>query len=297
LIGYFWLFSILAPVFFAVSNLVDNHVLHIRLGDPISYDILSIWPSLPFALLIFLSTPVSFAFDAYVVGTLVGFAFAFLYVLYEMAMMKEQGTNVISVIYTNPLFVAILATASLHEALTALDVVGILLLTTSAFLVLYERFDMKNVALGLALAYSFGSAVTRVVGKSALGHVDVWSYLFWFIVGEGLGSLVLVPLHRDELRRSIAKLDRTTFFLILTTTIFSFVAFALLYFAFSLGPVALASGMTAIQPTILLVYSSVLLHYRPDALPAERVKGRWASARKVGAVLLIVVGALALTGL
>lgn len=294
--GYFWLFSILAPTFFAVSNVVDNHVLYVRLSDPISYDILTIWPSLPFAVIIFLLTPISYAFDAYFIGTLVGFIFAFLYVLYETAMMREQGTNVISMIYTIPLFVAIFATIFLHETLTALGVTGILLLMASAFLVLYERFDTKNVALGLALAYAFGSAVTRVVGKSALGHVDVWSYLFWFIVGEGLGSLVLVPLHRDELRTSITRLDKVTFLLIITTTVFSFVAFALLYFAFSLGPVALASGMTAIQPSILLVYSTVLLHYHPKALPAERVKGRWATNRKVGAVLLIVIGALALTG-
>jgi drug/metabolite transporter (DMT)-like permease len=292
----FWLFSLLAPVCLAASNLIDNHVLHKRLSDAVAYDIVTTWATVPIAIGIFLGWKVSFAFDAWFVGSAVGFAFAFLFILYNLAMIKEQGTNVVSVIYTSPLFIAILAAVFLAERLTAINYAGILLLVFSAVLVLYRRIDMKNVALGFILAYAFAASVSRVVTKSALESVDVWSYYFWFLVGGIIGTAILAVLRPRSLSAAVKKMDATLLLLIAATVGISTVGLLLLYSAFSLGSVALASGLSAIQPTVLFVYSTVLLRLRPGAIPPERITGRWANARKVGAVLLIALGALALTG-
>ena len=295
--NYFWLFSLLAPFCLAASNVVDNHVLHARLSDAVGYDIVTAFPSVPIATIIFLVWKVSFAFDAWFYGSAVGFAFAFLFILYNTAMMKEQGTNVVSVIYTSPLFVAILALAFLGEQLTLTNYVGILLLVLSAFLVLYRRFDAKNVALGIILVYAFASAVSRVVTKSALANVDIWSYFFWFLVGGLIGTVILAALRPKSAMFAIKKLDGPLILLIAATVAFSTLGLVLLYSALSIGSVALASGLSAIQPTIVFVYSTVLLRFRPGAIPAERVTGRWADARKVAAAALIVFGAFALTGM
>jgi len=294
---YFWLFSLLAPICLGASNLVDNHVLHARLSDPVAYDIVTAWSTVPIAVCIFLEWRVSFAFDAWFVGTAVGFAFAFLFILYNIAMMREQGTNVVSVIYTSPLFIAILALVFLGEKLTVTNYVGILLLVSSAFLVLYRRIDAKNIALGIILVYALASSVSRVVTKSALQDVDVWSYFFWFLVGGVMGTTILAVLRPKSVSFALRKLDARLLLLVIATTVFSTIGLVFLYSAFSLGSVALASGLSAIQPTVVFVYSTVLLRIRPGAIPAERITGRWADARKVGAVLLIVLGAMALTGL
>jgi len=294
---YFWLFSLLAPICLGASNLVDNHVLHARLSDPVAYDIVTAWSTVPIAVGIFLDWRVSFAFDAWFVGTAVGFAFAFLFILYNIAMMREQGTNVVSVIYTSPLFIAILALVFLGEKLTVTNYVGILLLVSSAFLVLYRRIDAKNIALGIILVYALASSVSRVVTKSALQDVDVWSYFFWFLVGGVMGTTILAVLRPKSVSFALRKLDARLLLLVIATTVFSTIGLVFLYSAFSLGSVALASGLSAIQPTVVFVYSTVLLRIRPGAIPAERITGRWADARKVGAVLLIVLGAMALTGL
>jgi len=295
-VNYFWLFSLLAPTCLAVSNLVDNHVLHARLSDPVAYDILTTWPTLPIAVVIFLGTKVSFAFDAWFVGTAVGFAFAFLFIMYTFAMMKERGANVVAVIYTSPLFVAVLALVFLGEELSPESYVGVVLLIASAFLVLYKRFDAKNLALGVILVYAFCSAVARVVTKSALEGVDVWSYFFWFLVGGLIGSMVLSVFWRRNLSVAVRKLDAQILLLLAATTAFGTLGLVFLYSAFSLGPVTLASGLTAIQPSLVLLYSAVVVRFRPGAIPSERVSGRWANARKVVALFLILVGALALTG-
>jgi drug/metabolite transporter (DMT)-like permease len=294
-VNYFWVFSLLAPVCLAVSNVVDNHVLHARLKDPISYNILCTWPTLPVAVVIFLVWKVSFAFDAWFVGTAIGFAFSFLFVLYNMAMMREQGTNVVSVIYISPLFVAILAAVFLRETLSVINYAGIILLIASAFLVLYRRISTKNLALGIILAYGFASAVARVASKSALESVDIWSYFFWFLIGGLIGTAILAALWSRQLRVAWTKLDSSLTFLILTTSGFSTLGLVLLYSAFSLGPVVIASGLTAVQPTVVFLYTTILTRFRPDAVPPERIKGRWSDVRKIGAVMLIVMGTFALT--
>jgi drug/metabolite transporter (DMT)-like permease len=296
-VNYFWVFSLLAPICLGASNLIDNHILHARLSDPVAYDIITSWLSAPIAVGIFLAWRVSFAFDAWFVGTAVGFAFAFLFILYNIAMMREHGTNVVSVMYTSPLFVAILAFLFLGEKLTVTNYAGILLLISSAFLVLYRRIDAKNIALGIILVYAFASSVARVATKSALEDVDVWSYFFWFLIGGMIGTVILAALRPKSLTAAWKKLDARLLLLLIATTVFSTMGLVFLYSAFSLGSVALASGLSAIQPTVVFLYSSILLRLRPGAIPPERISGRWADARKLGTVLLIVLGALTLTGI
>jgi drug/metabolite transporter (DMT)-like permease len=292
-VDFFWLFSLLAPAFMALSNVVDNHVLHAHYNNPVSYAIVTTWLSLPIAVGIFLARRVSFSFEAWFVGTAVGFFFAFLFILYTVAMMREQGANVVSVIYLSPLFVAVLAGMFLGERLYVVNYAGILLLVASAFLGLYRRISTRNLALGLILVYALAAAASRVVTKFALESVDVWSYYFWFLVGGLLGSMVLAVAWRVS-GRAVTKPDRPTLLLMVATDAFSTVGLVLLYTAFSYGSVTLASGLTAIQPSLVFVYSAVLLRLRPGAIPAERIAGRWADVRKVGAAILIVAGALAL---
>jgi len=295
-VNNFWLFSLLVPFCLAGSNVIDNYVLHERFNDPVSYDVLTTWLTLPIAVAVFLVWKVSFAFDAWFVGTAVGFAFAFLFILYNFAMMKEQGTSVVSLIYTSPLFVAILALLFLGEQLTVTNYLGILILILSAFLVLYKKLDTKNIALGIILVYAFFSAAARVASKSALESVDIWSYFFWFLVGGLVGSVILAAIRPRKLVSAWRKVDARLLLLFVMTTGFGEVGFVLLYSAFSLGSVVLASSLAAIQPTVVFVYSAILIRINPGVIPAERAPGRWANARKVGAVIMIIIGVLALTG-
>jgi len=295
-VNYFWLFSALVPFCLAGSNVIDNYVLHERLDDPISYDILTTWLTIPIAVAVFLVWKVSFAFEAWFVGTAVGFSFAFLFILYNFAMMKEQGTNVVSLIYTSPLFVAILALVFLGEQLTLTNYFGILILILSAFLVLYKKLDTKNIALGIILVYAFFSAAARVASKSALESVDIWSYFFWFLVGGIVGASVLAAIQPRRLAAAWRRVDTRLLLMFVATTGLGELGFVLLYSAFSLGSVVLASGLAAIQPTVLLVYSAILVRIRPGVVPAERAPSRWASARRIVAVVLVILGVLALTG-
>jgi len=293
----FWLLSFLAPVTLAIGNLVDNHLLHRAIRDPVTYDIITIIPTPIFAGMIFLSTRVSASTVAIAAGTAIGLSFAFMWVLYDVGMMKEEGTSVVSIVYTIPLYVSILSWVFLGEVLTPINYAGIVMLLFSVLLVFYKRTSHN--ALLLALAYAVFGAVTRVVSKPVLGQVDVWSYLFWVVVGQCIGALALScwPSYRVRLRKSIRSLKPVTTLLVVTTASATFGGYFFLYSAISLGPVALASGITAVQPFILLVYSTFVLWRWPGSLPVDEIADRYSSIRKVIAAALIIAGTAALTGI
>jgi drug/metabolite transporter (DMT)-like permease len=291
----FWLLAFMAPMTLAVGNLVDNHLLHRAIRDPVTYDVITIMPSLVFGALIPLFTRVSASLVAIAAGTAIGFSFALMWVLYDVGMMKEEGTSVVSIVYTIPLYVAVLSWLFLGEVLTAIGYAGIAMLLLSVLLVFYRR--ASHHALLLALAYAVFGAVTRVVSKPVLGQVDVWSYMLWVVVGQNLGALALScwPAYRQRLRKSIASLRPATVLLVVVTASATFGGYFFLYSAISLGPVALASGITAVQPFVLLVYSTAVLLRWPGSLPVDEVKDRYSSLRKVLAAALIILGTLALT--
>jgi len=293
----FWLLALLAPATLAIGNLIDNHLLHMAIRDPVTYDIITIIPSPIFGAMIPLFTRVSMSMVAIATGTAIGFSFAFMWVLYDVGMMKEEGTSVVSIVYTIPLYVAFLSWLFLGEVLTLANYAGIFMLLLSVLLVFYRR--TSHHALLLALVYAVFGAVTRVVSKPVLGQVDVWSYLFWVVVGQCIGALALScrPSYRVRLRKSIRSLQPLTVLFVGITASATFVGYLFLYSAISLGPVALASGITAVQPFILLLYTTAVLWRWPGSLPVDEVEDKYSSIRKIAATALIIVGTAALTGL
>src|SRR5208337_653092 len=170
MVSAFLLLALLAPLCWAGANLVDNHILSKRLRDPVAYDVLEIWVGSIFAVLILISVKVSLEFDAYFYGTLVGLGFSGLYVLYDIGMMKEEGTRVVSLIYTLPLYVAVISWFVFGEELVVRNYLGIVLLVVSAFLVSYKKLTRSNVStsgLLMVIFFAIGSACTRIVSKFA----------------------------------------------------------------------------------------------------------------------------------
>jgi drug/metabolite transporter (DMT)-like permease len=296
----FLLLAFLAPVMWALSNLIDRYILSKKLRDPFSYNIITIGFALTFVILIFLSVKVSTEFDAYFYGTLVGLTFSALYILYNKAMATEEGSRVVSLIYTMPIYVAIFSKVFLGEVLGLWTYVGIALLTLSAVLVSYKKITKKTLltsGLVLILIYAIFSAATRVISKSALADVDVWSYLFWAGIGETVGAMLMIaaPGVRHNLKRDIATIKKETCVLLFSTELFTFMGFAFFYMAISIGSVSIASSVTALQPFIFLTCALVLTEFFPRLIKEE--VDRSTIYLKLAAVILIVIGTLLVVNL
>ena len=284
-----------APALWGVGILVDRYVLFNRLMDYISYDIFTIWLSLAYVVLVILTVRVSFAFDAYFIGTAVGVLYAMLFILYDYGMMKKEATDVSSIIYINPLFVAVLSWVFLKETLDPVNYLGIVLLTLSAIVVSYRRITRRDIALLYVFIFALGVSIGRVVGKSVLGDVDVWSYLFWVTIGNNIGAIILtvLPLRGRQLRFSITSQTRRSLSIIVLGSVAGFVGYVLFYKALSLGSVTVASGITALLPSYVLVYSSLILLLKPNSISGG-ARDKSVLLRRLAAVLLIAAGTWAL---
>jgi hypothetical protein len=96
------------------------------------------------------------------------------------------------------------------------------------------------------------------------------------------------PQYRRKLTHSVCLLKKRTFSLLVATTVFTFGGYYFFYSAVSVGSVAIASGITALQPSIVLLYSLVLSRIRPDWLPRGSDGSKGETYRKVVVVLIIL---------
>ena len=293
----FWVLAFLTPLFWGIGVVIDKYVLSVRnLLHYLSYDVFAIWLSAPFAVLILLTAKVSLGLGAYI-GIGVGFAYCFLYAVYDYGISKKDATDVIAITYTSPLFVAAVSWVILSEKLGVVNYLGVVLLMLSALVIGYKGIGKKNPALAYVLVFAVGIAIARVFSKVALAGVgvDAWSYLFWYTLGENVGAVLLglALLKTGRLDSRISALSAKGLGIIVAGVILTFAGYYAFYSAISSGPVTSASGVTALTPSLVLVFSLAVPDLRKEALSKN---SGWRSTllRRVIAVILIVAGTLAI---
>lgn len=129
-----------------------------------------------------------------------GACVAFNYALYFLAFKWTTGTMAVILMYTYPLFVAVLARLFLGEALDPGKVMALVLTLGGCFLVVqaYDReallFNLKGVLAGLGAALAM--ALYSIIGKRATSRYNSWTVVMW---GFGFGSLLLLGSRAADL--------------------------------------------------------------------------------------------------
>jgi uncharacterized membrane protein len=287
-----FVFALLAPMAFAIANIFDKYILTKKIKDPFSYNIITMMLSIiPLVFLLFLLN-LTFDFSS-VLAILYGVAFAFLYVVYNKALMKEEASRIISLMYTFPIFVVILSSLFLNEYLNVQKYLGIILLVASAFLVSYKKMGKKftvSITVALILFYAFGSASLKVLTKYALYSIDYWSFFYWSLVGDLIGALLLLLSFRirKNFIRHMLEIDKKTFLIVLIADVAVWIGYLFLFIATSLGQVSLVTALMSIQPLIVFIFTIILTVRKPKILKEEINKT--SLLLKSMAVILILVG-------
>ena len=286
-----FVFALLSPIMFAICNVLDKFILTKKIKDSFSYTIIgAAFNIFPILILIFYLK--IFNFSA-IMAVLYGFIFVFLYVVYNKAMMEEDASRVSSISRMSPLFLLILSFFLLNEVLNYQKYFGIMLLVASAILVSYKKSGKKfHLSIGIALAFyfSFGLSVMGVIAKYGLGYIDYWTFFFWNLIGNLLGCLfmILVPSVRRNLVRDASKVDKNTFLLVLSSSIFAWLGYVFYFIATSINFVSLVSALSSIQPFIVFLLALVLTIYKPKILKEDISK--MSLTFKVLAVVLVIIG-------
>ena len=294
-----WLmFAFMAPVFWAVGVVIDKHILTKHMPDPFSYQLLYTITEAPILLLL-LFTSISSALPWSLLGIVAGFGIYPGLILYFKAMAIEEASRVISMWYTSPILVLLLAYVFLEEKLSLPSYLGVVFLVLGAIFISYRREEGKkpvmSPALGLILASGVVFAGYEVLTKYVLGAIDYLSYLFWNFVGTAtIGfSLFCLPKIRGNFLSDIKRVNRTVLLWRIVNTSLGIIASVFYYIAISGGPVSLVSAASSLEPFFVFAFTLLLSLFVPKILKEET--GKRVVTIKALAIVLIVAGTWLIT--
>jgi len=287
-----------ASLFWALGTVIDKYTLTQHMQNPSSYQLLYTLAEAP-VLLLPLFVPVTFAFPWVALGIIGGFCTYIGLALYFRAVVTEEASRVISVIYMSPIFVIPLAYVFLNENLSVPAYFGVLVIVVGAILITHRKVKGKKflmtTALWLVLASDVVWAGYEVLSKYVLGVIDWTSYLFWNFIGIALIALALFSFRkiRENFQRDIKTAKRKVHMWRIINTSLSFSALILYYIAISSGPISLVSTALSLEPFFVFILTLPLSLYLPWILKEEMDKK--VLVIKTIAILLILFGTLLIT--
>ncbi len=294
-----WLiFAFVAAVFWAVGVVIDKYIITKHMQDPFSYQLLYTMAESPILLLL-LFTSISSTLPWSLLGIVAGFGIYPGLILYFKAMAIEEASRVISMWYTSPILVLLLAYVFLEEKLSLPSYLGVVFLVLGAIFISYRKEEGKkpvmSPALGLILASGVVFAGYEVLTKYVLGAIDYLSYLFWNFVGTAtIGfSLFCLPKIRGNFLSDIKRVNRTVLFWRIVNTSLGIIASVFYYIAISGGPVSLVSAASSLEPFFVFAFTLLLSLFVPKILKEET--GKRVVTIKALAIVLIVAGTWLIT--
>ncbi len=277
-----FLLALLAPLFFAVVNLIDDNLIHhVYRGPYFAVIISGLFGAIPLISLLFKELePLSASLA--VAGMTAGFLTAVYYYFYFKALEVEYPSVVIAMFSLTPATVPILAYFFLDERLSYMQLLGFMIvLLASLGLALTEVKKMKfTKALVPVLIAASIFDVVAILSKYTYDHTTFYNGYMLFSLGMGLGALFFMFILRYLKTENVLKdLKRNSFKIITLMVIAEAIAIAAEFtqnLAISRGPVSLVKVIEGIQPIyvllIALIFYPVVPKYFREAKEGNLVK-------------------------
>jgi drug/metabolite transporter (DMT)-like permease len=205
-------------------------------------------------------------------------------------MRTEEVSRIIPVVYTYPIFVALVAVPLLGESLLWLDWVAIVTVVGGAVMISL-RGGIGRPRLGPSFFKLMGASLMMagadVAAKYALDYVNFWQ-IYWLAAAIMAVTFLGIGLRREPLRqlREMTQRNRTLILVTLNESIGLFGG-VMLFFAISSGPVSLVSTINASRPFFVLLFAIIASLVVPSY-------GRWKGGTRT--LILRVVATLMIVG-
>ncbi len=283
--SYWFVFALLGPLLYAMTNLIDKQLLsrYFKDGGVGTLILVS-------SLLSILALPVFWLIEpsvldvtrsSIVVLSVTALLDVALIWCYLLAMKGDAPSVVITYYQLVPVFALIFGYTILGETITNSKLIasGIILIGTS--IVSFEvdaenkfKFRWRTASL-MIVACSFW-ALGEVLFKSAALEVNVWRSLFWkhvALVAVGIILFALIPKYRRHFIDALRKNSKAILSLNVLNEVLYMTASASVAFAVMLAPVALVLLATTYQAFIVLGIAAVIWVFWPK-MATEMVHGR-----------------------
>ncbi len=206
---------------------------------------------------------------------------------------REEVSRVIPVVYTYPIFVAIMATPLLGETLFYLEWLAIIIVVAGAVMV-SVRQSPSGVATWRVklLLLLFGSsllfAIADIASKYALTYISFWN-MFWLSTFCMSGIFMLVSIRPHILRQlsNMKQRNSTIAWLAFNATLAP-IGIILMFWALERGPVSLVSTIASSRPIFVVIFALILSRVSPMFL--EWHPGKGMLALRLIAIALIIGG-------
>ena len=268
--------AILSAVSMAVVNIIQSHLLSKRLPSMNAL----LLPACCLQSLVSLVLFLLFPMPAGIGFTPLGVAFCsavfraagVLIIYYNMR--REEVSQIIPVVHTYPIFVALIAVPLLGETLSYMEWLAIVIVVAGAILVSVKESpsgsNTLNFKLILALfVASLLFAMADVAGKYALDYMSFWNF-FWFS-SFSMCAIWLAISARMSTAKQLSAMEKkkSVFFLLTVDEVLIILGTIFLFFSIANGPVSLVSTIAGIRPMFVFIFAAVVNYIRPVFLKTK----------------------------
>jgi drug/metabolite transporter (DMT)-like permease len=263
-------FALLSSVLISGVNIIDKILISDYRIPPLVYVlVISATSLMPLVTLAFFNlTPLPIGILAFTI--LVGFIRIYYTLPYFKALMIEEVSRVIPLLQLTPVFVLILSSLILHEALRPQDYVafGLLVLGGTLFAIRLTKGIRISLAFYLMILASFLLAVYSVALKYLFSIQDFYTIFIWVQIAGFITFFQFIPFRpfRDPLVTTYKTTSRKIGIILVAEQAVAYVAVFAYNYAIAHGPITLISSVGATQPLFVLLFATILSYRFPRVL-------------------------------
>jgi drug/metabolite transporter (DMT)-like permease len=269
-------FALLSSVLISGVNIIDKILISDYKIPPLVYVlVISATSLMPLVTLAFFHlTPLPLGILAFTI--LVGFVRIYYTLPYFKALMVEEVSRVIPLLQLTPVFVLILSSVVLHEALRPQDYVafGLLVLGGTLFAIRLTKGIRISLAFYLMILASFLLALYSVALKYLFSVQDFYTIFIWVQIAGFITFFQFIPFKpfRSSLITTYKITSRQIGVIIVAEQAVAYVAVFAYNYAIAHGPITLISSVGATQPLFVLLFATILSYRFPRVLREELTK-------------------------
>jgi len=287
--------AVLGAAVLGVVNIIDSHLISRRMPSLRAFLLPVGLAVLVYGLVLFYLFPLPEGVGIWVLMVALASGIlrttALTIMLYTLK--REEVSRVIPVVYTYPIFVAIMAVLLLGETLFYLDWIAIIIVVAGAVMV-SARWDLGGAAtwLGRSFFLLVGSsllmAMADVAAKYALAYIS-FGNMYWITSFCMSGIFLLISLRPDIIKElGNMKQRKSVMTLVASNETLAVVGALLLFWAMERGPVSLVSTLISSRPIFVVIYALILSRVSPMFL--EWQPGKVMLVLRLIAIIMIVSG-------
>ena len=287
--------AIVAAALMGVVNILDSHLLTKRFTGLREFLLIVSVIQIAYAFIVYFLFPLPQDIGPVPILAAVGSGLIRSIAVYIMLfnLKREHVSQVIPVVYTHPIFVAIIAVSLLGETLNFMGWIAIVIVVAGSVMVSINRTPSgdNTIRIDLLLKLFLASllfAVADVTSKYALNYMSSWN-MYWLTSFCMTGVFFIISTRPDVVRNIITMNNRTsTLVITVINETLAPIGLALSLSALKRGPVSLVSTILGTRPMFVLLFAFIVSRVAPSFLILD--KGKKIIVLRIIATAMIVGG-------